>query len=298
VSKKSQCFNALFVNGFCRQAKRFPNSVSKKSQCAFRHGGLYHKIWDCYIKCIKFAAGELRVRVASSTGGKLPPVELVHCTRPQAKGFSKMPPIIEAAVLASSLSADAFTAGFAYGSKKIRIPMVSLQVINFVCCAIMGAAMFFGYLVKPLLSQGVAGWLAFGVLFVMGVVKLADGIVKALIRRHMGLDRAFRFSVFDIQFILHLYANPEAADADVSAHLSASEAVALAVSLSLDGMAVGFAAVLAGVNPWALLGWSLVTNMAAILAGRKIGHSLADKLPFNISWVGGIVLIVLAFSRL
>jgi len=206
-------------------------------------------------------------------------------------------PIIEAAVLASSLSIDALTAGFAYGSKKIRIPMLSLQIINFICCAITGIAMFFGHLVKPYLSEGIAVGIAFTVLFTMGMMKLLDGIIKTLIRKH-SLDKEFKFSVFSIQFILHLYATPEAADADVSSHLSPAEAVALAVSLSLDGMAVGFAAVLADVNPWALLGWSLITNMAAILLGRKIGNSLAEKIPFNISWVGGIVLIVLAFSRL
>ncbi|MCL2577652.1 MAG: manganese efflux pump [Defluviitaleaceae bacterium] len=207
-------------------------------------------------------------------------------------------PIIEAAILASSLSVDAFTAGFAYGSKKIRIPMLSLQIINLLCCALTGAAMFFGHLLLSFLSEEIAIGIAFAVLFTMGLVKLLDGIIKALIRKHTGLDKAFRFSAFDIKFVLHLYANPEAADSDVSAHLSPGEAVALAVSLSLDGLAVGFAAMLAGVNPWALLGWSLITNMVAILLGRKIGHSLAEKLPFNISWVGGVVLIGLAFSRL
>ncbi|MCL1843201.1 MAG: manganese efflux pump [Defluviitaleaceae bacterium] len=207
-------------------------------------------------------------------------------------------PIIEAAVLASSLSIDALTAGFAYGSKKIRIPMLSLQIINLICCAIIGAAMFFGHLLKPLMPEGLAAGIAFAVLFIMGMAKLLDGIIKALIQKYTGLDKAFKFSAFDIQFILHLYANPEAADSDVSAHLSPTEAVALAVSLSLDGLAVGFAAVLAGVNPWALLGWSLITNMVAIYAGQKIGRKLADKLAFNISWLGGAVLIALAVSHI
>jgi len=206
--------------------------------------------------------------------------------------------LIQAAVLAASMSVDSLAAGFAYGSKKIRIPMLSAQIINVVCCAVIGAAMFFGHLLRPVLSDGLAAGIAFGVLFIMGTIKLADGIVKALIRRYTGLDKSIQFSVFDIQFILHLYANPEAADADVSAHLSASEAVALAIALSLDGMAVGFAAVLAGVNPWALLVWSLITNTLAITGGCKLGYALSKKLPFNISWVGGMVLIVLAILQI
>jgi len=206
--------------------------------------------------------------------------------------------IIEAAVLASSLSIDAFTAGFAYGSKKIKIPMSSVQVINLVCLLITALALFIGTAVRAHIPEGLAVAIAFTVLFIIGLIKLMDGIVKSIIRRHTRLDKSIEFSLFSLQFILRLYADPEAADADVSSHISPVEAVTLAVSLSLDGMAVGFGAALAGVNPWALLGWSLITNMMAIIWGRKLGHKLAEKLPFNISWLGGVILIGLAFSQL
>jgi len=207
-------------------------------------------------------------------------------------------PIIEAAVLASSLSIDAFTAGFAYGSKKIRIPMSSIQVINVICCLMTGLALLVGTGVRAHITEGLAIGIAFTVLFIIGLIKLMDGIIKSIILKHAKLDKSIQFSLFSLQFILRLYADPEAADADVSSHISPAEAVMLAVSLSLDGIAVGFGAALAGVNPWALLGWSLVTNMMALILGRKLGHSLAEKLPFNISWLGGLVLIGLAFSQL
>jgi len=206
--------------------------------------------------------------------------------------------IIEAAVLASSLSIDAFTAGFAYGSKKIRIPMSSIQIINLICCLMTAMALLMGAGLRAHIPEGLAIALAFTILFIMGLIKLLDGIIKSIILKHAKLDKSIQFSLFSLQFILRLYADPEAADADVSAHISPSEAIMLAVSLSLDGIAVGFGAALAGVNPWALLGWSLVTNMVALILGRKLGHSLAEKLPFNISWLGGLVLIGLAVSQL
>jgi len=206
--------------------------------------------------------------------------------------------IIESAVIASSLSLDAFAAGFAYGSKKIHIPMHSVQIINIVCCFILGLSLFLGHTLRPIMPDSLAAGIAFAVLFTIGLMKLLDGIVKTIIRRYTSLDKAFRFSMFDLQFILRMYADPEVADKDTSSHISPGEAVILAVSLSLDGMAVGFAAALAGVNPWALLIWSLVTNSVAIILGRKIGFGLAKKIPFNITWLGGIVLIVLAITHL
>jgi putative sporulation protein YtaF len=206
--------------------------------------------------------------------------------------------LLETAVLASSLSADAFTAGFAYGSKKIRIPMLSLQIINAGCCLMTALALFFGNMLKPFLPGQSAAVIAFTVLLIIGLIKLLDGITKSVILKHAALDKAFRFSIFNLKFILRMYADPEAADADISGCISAKEAAALAVSLSLDGMAVGFGAALLNINVWALLGWSLVTNYAAIVLGRNMGYKLADKLPFNISWLSGVVLIGLAVTKI
>ena len=205
-------------------------------------------------------------------------------------------PVLEAAFIAASLSIDAFAAGFAYGSKKISVPFFSAVVINLICCITIGVALFAGHLLKPVLPEGLATWVAFVVLFLIGLIKLLDGVVKSLIRKYT-LDKAFRFSIFDVKFILRLYANPEAADSDVSSHLSVGEAAVLAVSLSLDGMAVGFAAALAGVNAWILIVFSLIANMLAIVLGRRLGFCLS-KTGLNLSWVAGLVLICLAFWRL
>jgi putative sporulation protein YtaF len=205
--------------------------------------------------------------------------------------------LIEAAVLASSLSVDAFTAGFAYGTKKIKIPMLSIQIINFICCFMTGIALFSGNMLKPYLPPKLAAAMAFTVLFIIGMVKLLDGITKSVIKKHTAIDMAISFSLFNFKFILKMYADPEAADADTSGCISSSEAAALAVSLSLDGIAVGFGAALVDINAFAVLGWSLITNMAALMAGRYTGERLANKLPFNISWVAGLVLIALAVMK-
>lgn len=206
--------------------------------------------------------------------------------------------LFEAAVLASSLSVDAFTAGFAYGSKKIKIPMLSVQVINLICSVITGLSLCFGAILRPWLPEGLALGLAFAILFVMGLTKLLDSFAKSVIRKHVRLDKKLHFSLYNIKFLLNIYADPEEADADVSGNISPAEAAALAVSLSLDGVAVGFGAALAQVNGWAVFVWSLVTNMAAIVAGRYIGQKIADTLPFNISWISGAVLIGLALGKL
>lgn len=50
-------------------------------------------------------------------------------------------PALQAFLLVTALSIDAFAASFAYGSKKIKIPASSIIVINLICSAILALAL-------------------------------------------------------------------------------------------------------------------------------------------------------------
>jgi len=210
--------------------------------------------------------------------------------------------VFEAIVLASSCSIDAFTAGFAYGSNKIKVPMLSNQIINIICSSVLGLSLLMGALLRQYLPEGLTIIICFIILFLLGIMKLLDSITKSIIRkynrREAKLNKEIRFSMFNFKFILNLYANPEDADVDENKVLSSSEAVALAVSLSLDGIAVGFGAALGNINVLAVILASLVTNVVAVMLGNYFGNKLARKVPFSLTWLSGVVLLVMAFMKL
>ena len=205
--------------------------------------------------------------------------------------------ILEAAIIASSLSLDTFTAGFAYGGDKIKIPVLSAMIINIVCSSILGLSLFAGAFLRPLLPDWLTLTIAFAILFIIGLIKLLDSITKSLIRRHSNLNKEIKITMLNFRFIINLYANPEAADIDHSKTISPGEAAVLALSLSLDGMAIGFGAALMNVNGLAIFLWSLITDFVLLTLGHFFGDRFARKLPFNVSWLSGIVLIGLAFSK-
>ena len=205
--------------------------------------------------------------------------------------------IMEAALLASSLSLDAFTAGFAYGTNKTKIPMLSAQIINLICSGITGLSLFVGTILRPYLPYGLTLAISFVVLFIIGLVKLFDSITKSIIKKHNNISKEINGSLFNFRFVLNLYASPEVADIDSSKSISSVEAVLLAMSLSLDGIAVGFGAALADINGLAVFLWSLITNVVFLLLGHFVGHKIAMKVSFNLSWLSGIVLIGLAISK-
>ena len=206
--------------------------------------------------------------------------------------------ILEAIILASSLSLDALTAGFAYGSNKIKIPFLSVQIINFICSGFTGLALLLGVMLKDYIPDTITIGVCFTILFVLGVIKLLDSITKSIIRKYSNLKKELKFSFFNFKFILKLYANPEEADVDRSKTISPMEAASIAIALSLDGIAVGFGAALGNVNGLYVFVFSFITNALAIIAGYRLGNKIATKTPFNLSWLSGVILIALAFSKL
>jgi putative sporulation protein YtaF len=211
--------------------------------------------------------------------------------------------LLQAFLLVSAVSADAFLSSLAYGTKKIKIPFSSVMVISVISSAFLTASLFAGDLIRPFLHENTANVLCFLILFILGLIKLLDNAVKALIKKYNKpdgscLNRQLRFRLLSLNFILNVYANPEDADEDCSKVLSPAEAVSLSIALSLDGLAAGIGAALGGVNKPLIITLSLIIGVLAITLGSLIGNKAAGKSKAGFSWLGGAGLIVLAVFKL
>ncbi|SEV96171.1 sporulation membrane protein YtaF [[Clostridium] fimetarium] len=206
--------------------------------------------------------------------------------------------IFEAVLIAIALSTDAFIASFAYGSNKIKIPFSSMQVISLICTGILGISLLLGTFLKPYLPGDLLKIGAFSILFILGIIKLMDNIINSIIHKHAIIDKQIKFSFLNINFILNIYADPKEADLDESKTLSPKEALSLAVALSLDSLAAGFGVALGNVNIFAIILCSLIFSMLSIKSGAFIGNKISEKVPFQLSWLSGFLLIFLAFLRL
>lgn len=205
---------------------------------------------------------------------------------------------LEALVLVLALSVDTFVASFAYGANRIRIPFRSVAVINLICTLMLALSLLAGSLIRPYIPQEITRVVCFSILLILGVVKLCDSTLKAYIRKNRHLRKKVSFSLLHLNFILQIYADPEQADKDASQELSVGEAVSLAVALSLDGLAVGFGAALTSINVWLAVGISLIGGALLMKLGCFIGRKAAEKLSLDLSWLSGVLLMVLAFLKL
>ena len=204
----------------------------------------------------------------------------------------------EAALLAAAVSMDAFTAGLAYGVRKIAVPPLSAAIVSVIGSLMLGLSLMAGSIIRPLLPPGFASGLGTSILLLLGAAKLFDSSVKAYIRRHRTMKKDIRFSLSGLRFILTVYADPQEADRDASQSLSPLEAAFLAIALSLDSLAAGIGAGVTQVGLPEAVAFSFGMGILAILVGHRAGKRLADKCPSDLSWIGGALLILLAVFRL
>jgi len=206
--------------------------------------------------------------------------------------------IFQALFLVSALSLDAFACAFGYGASKIKIPLKSIVVINIICSALLAVGLYLGSLLALILTEELTGYISFAILFILGLSKLFDSFIKSRIRRKNGINKELKLKIFSLDLLLKIYADPEIADIDFSKSLNIKEALPLAFALGIDGLSVGIGIGLTMINPILIVGLSVITGILVTMLGAFLGVKVASKLKFDISWIAGVVLIIIAILDL
>lgn len=195
------------------------------------------------------------------------------------------------------LSLDAFTASIAYGTGKIKIGFLPALIISAVGAAALWLSVSLGSWLSLYCSANLCKTLGFVVLFLVGLFNFMQGALKSYIRRQRDNSANMHFRLREIDLFVEVLVDETRADADHSNHLSSREALYLAAALSIDSLATGVGIGFTGMVAWQLAACALAVNLAAVFAGCLLGRVLSRCVKLDLSWLGGMVLIVLALCR-
>lgn len=170
--------------------------------------------------------------------------------------------------MVSALSVDTFIAAFAYGTGKIRIPLPSLLLIAFICSFTLSGSMLLGALAGPFLPTLFTKTMAFCILIALGL------------------------------YYITVPQNPPDADKDHSKSLSLKESLFFAFAMSADNAAVGVSAGFVHTNVLFSALFSLLFTLTVVAGGSFLGEKTASLSKKNHSWIGGLLLILLALTLL
>ena len=101
-----------------------------------------------------------------------------------------------------------------------------------------------------------------------------------------------------MNFVLQVYADETKADFDNSKVLTIKESLYLASALSFDSIAVGFGDSLGNNDYIFSIVLCFFIGVLAVSLGQLLGKKLIEKSNLNLSWLSGIILMILAIKRL
>jgi len=204
--------------------------------------------------------------------------------------------LLQTLLLVIALGIDAFVCSFSYGVNQIKVPLKSMLMINLVTLTLLLTGAIASKMLSTALPQLSLNWLAPLILIFLGLSKIFEGVIKALINQHKESGHV-EFSLFNFGFILRIYADYQQADIDESKELSIKESIPLAFALGIDGLSVGFSIGLTALHIPLLLGMSLIVEAICIFLGGLLGQKAAKKMSFDFSFLSGCLLIAVALFK-
>lgn len=179
------------------------------------------------------------------------------------------------------LSMDAFAAGLSYGMGRVCVPFFSLLIIALLSGSMLTASMIAGNFILTLIPTAFTKGISFSVLFLLSLYKFYDAFPQLHIKNN-------KLTTGTIS---------EKVNKTDKAVLSGKEAAVLAFALSVDNISAGLCTGTIPLPFFILLLLTTAIHFASIKLGLFAGSFLADK-SYRFSWMGGVILMILAFCRL
>lgn len=206
--------------------------------------------------------------------------------------------MLEAILLVLSLCIDACAASFAYGTNKIKIPIGSNLMLTAISTIFLAISLSVGSFLQQFINPDLTHLLCFATLFILGFMRFFEGVLKNYLNKKSISPDNIEVKLFNFKLVLNVYADVTLADIDHSKSLSLKEALYLGIALSLDSLVIGLGAALIPMPFIMVVILSIIIHFVAILLGSMLGKQCAKKSTLDLSWLSGVILIILALTKI
>lgn len=206
--------------------------------------------------------------------------------------------LLEIFLIIFSLSIDALVVSFAYGANKTKISLSQQFIITSISSSILVASIFIGGLLQKLLPSQFTAFICIFILATLGALRLFEAFFKHYLHKKPDNCHTLGFSFLGIHFnfkasLPHASSIPKAYKT-----LTFKESCYLGGALSLDSIAVGIGIGLLNISYLQVLILSLLINLLMLFFGNLLGYKLSQKWGVDLGWLSGLILLLLAMSKI
>ena len=197
-----------------------------------------------------------------------------------------------------AVSVDSLTDGFSYGASRVHIKLVSAVFLVFIPSAFITLMTQAGSLLFSLFPSAVLSLLSFLLLFFLGCEKLLESLIRHLARACPDIIGNWTCKIKQLNIIFTIYFSPEEANRQEVQILSGKEAFFLSLALSLDSMFASMAFSCQVTSLLFLFFAAAFFHFLLFSLGYLSGLLVSKKVSFDLSWLSGLFLLLLALGTL
>ena len=195
--------------------------------------------------------------------------------------------IFSSILLAFSSSIDSLIIGIAYGVKQIRIKLIINLVISIIVTLTTFLAMCLGHLICDYIPTGICNYIGSSLLIIVGLYILWDYYKKK--HKHTEENLVEFINSLDYDEIVDLN---KTADINGSGNIEISEAITLALSLSINNLALGIGASISGISIFLTTILTFVFSIITMSIGLKLGSWYLSKIFGEYSPLFSAIIII------
>lgn len=200
-------------------------------------------------------------------------------------------------LLGAAVSFDGFGVGFAFGARKVQIPLLSLLIICLFSSFSVYSSMLAGTLASGFFNPRTASSMGGSILILVGAFIARQALQnkrEADIAQYNPGSKKSRLQLLSV-----VLRNPSLADSDNSGTISAQEAVLLGVTLAFDALGAGFGAAMMGFSTAATAVAVAMCKFVFVSAGLYLGRRFAEETGReNTAVFSGLILLFLGLIHL
>lgn len=206
--------------------------------------------------------------------------------------------IIPILVFMLAVSVDSLSAGFAYGTSRVKIKALAGIFLVFIPSITITVMTKLGAFIFSLFPSWLFSTLSFLLLFILGFEKLIESLIRHVAAAYPNTIGNWACRIKQLNIIFTIYFSPEDANKQDTQVLSAKEAFFLSLALSLDSIfaSMAFSCQVSSLIVFFLL--ALLFHFLLFLSGFLLGRLISKKFSIELSWLSGLFLLLLALYSL
>ena len=199
-------------------------------------------------------------------------------------------------LLIVALSMDTFLISSSFGSNNIKVKIPGAIIIALGSAVSLSVSILLSNILSNIIPVHLFNMLSFFVLIIIGSYNIFSTAIKNYLKKMQVLNKNISLNIEGYHLLIDVFIDETKADIDKSKDLDMKEALLSGGLGSMDSLCAGLSFPFTNVSIIFVLAFIICISL--VFLGFRLGGKLNDIIKTNLSWFSGVLLIILAFTKI